>query len=524
MENNTEGSREGRRESLWNATCRIDRREALQAEFTEAEAVVIGAGLAGVLTAYMLQQKGIDTLVVESNRIGSGTTGYTTAKLTSQHDLIYDRLIAGPGMEKARQYASANQRAIDFFRRLIREKGIDCGLEDKPAYLYTLRKDKANELRKEAEAATKLGIPNAFLEGRDLVTENEWGLPFSAEAALRFHGQAQYHPLKFLRAMAEELRIYEDTRVLDVMEGGNGTAPRESEKSILITDRGRISAHYVVFACHYPFLIMPGYYFARLYQERAYVLALSGCPRVNGLYLSVDQQGWSFRNYEDLLLLGGSSHRTGENKEGRCYQALRDAAKNWFPEATERYAWSTQDCMPLDGVPYMGLYASDRPNWYVATGFQKWGMTSSMVAADIISSMIAKKPFEISQAGAEVFSPQRFTVPVSGEELWDDVKTIGSGLLREIFSMPDKEAASIEPGHGGVVEYKGEKLGVFRDEQNEFHTVSTRCRHMGCQLAWNPEERSWDCPCHGSRFDMKGDVISGPAVKSLERVAKNGKK
>ena len=505
-----------KRESLWTATCEIEKRESLQEEFTEVDAVVIGAGLAGILTANMLKAKGIDTIVLEADRIGRGTTGYTTAKLTSQHDMIYDRLITDLGMEKALQYAAANQRAIAFFRQLVQERAIECRLEEKNACLYTTKEDKAKELQKEARAATKLGIPNTFLEKGDLTADKGWGLPFSAEAALLFHGQAQYHPLLFLKSMAEGLIIYENTRVIDVQLTGSATASQKLEKSLVITSKGKISARHVIFACHYPFLIMPGYYFARLYQERAYILALSGCPQVNGHYIGIDKEGWSFRNYEDLLLLAGGSHRTGENEKGGTYQTLREAAQTWFPNARERYAWSTQDCMPLDGVPYIGRYASDRPNWYIATGFQKWGMTSSMIAADIISSMIAQKPFEIAAEGEEVFSPHRFTKPTSGEELWDDVKTIGSGLLREIFSMPEEEAAAVQPGHGGVVEYKGEKVGVFRDEQSALHVVSTKCRHMGCQLAWNPEERSWDCPCHGSRFDIDGEVISGPAVKPLD--------
>lgn len=505
-----------KRESLWTATCEIERRETLQAEFTEADTVVIGAGLAGVLTAWMLKEKGIDAIVLEAERIGSGTTGYTTAKITSQHDMIYDRLIASSGMEKARQYAAANQRAIAYFRQLIHEKAIECKLEEKNACVYTVNEDKAQELQKEAQAATKLGIPNTLLLRGDLTANNGWGLPFSAEAALLYHGQAQYHPLLFLRSMAEGLKIYENTRVLDVQLTGSATASQKLENSLIITSKGKVSARQVVFACHYPFLIMPGYYFARLYQERAYILAMSGCPQVNGHYIGIDEEGWSFRNYDDLLLLAGASHRTGENEKGGSYETLREAARKWFPGATERYAWSTQDCMPLDGIPYIGQYSPDHPNWYIATGFQKWGMTSSMIAADIISSMIAQKPYEIAAEGAEVFAPHRFTKPTSSFELWDDVKTIGSGLLREIFSMPEEEAVAVKPGHGGVVEYKGEKAGVFRDEQNSLHVVSTKCQHMGCQLAWNPEERSWDCPCHGSRFDIDGEVISGPAVKPLD--------
>ncbi|HZK01427.1 MAG TPA: FAD-dependent oxidoreductase [Anaerovoracaceae bacterium] len=503
----------GQKDSLWTSTCKIEDRESLTSDYIEAEAVVIGAGLAGVLTAYMLKERGVDVLVLESNKVGSGTTGYTTAKITAQHDLIYDRLISSKGMEEAKQYAVANMRAIETFSQLISQKGIECEFEEKTANLYTINKENIGKLQKEAVAATKLGIPNALLKQKDLTANSGWGLPFPAEASLQFFKQAQYHPLKFLKAMAEDLKIAENTRVIDVQHGGTATASQESEKSIIITGSGKITARYVVFACHFPFLIFPGYYFARMYQDRTYALALRGGPQVNGLYLSVDQPVWSFRNYEDYLIIVGGAHRTDENEMGGRYQIMRSEAAKWSPNGIEEYAWSTQDCMPLDGVPYIGPYASDRPNWYVATGFQKWGMTSSMVAADIISSMITKKPYEVAIEGADVFLPQRFTVPASAKELWDDIKTIGGGLLSEIFSMPEEEAISIEAGQGGIVDYKGEKVGVFRDENNKLHIVPTKCSHMGCQLSWNPEEKSWDCPCHGSRFDIDGNVISGPAIK-----------
>ncbi|GAB1475863.1 FAD-dependent oxidoreductase [Bacillota bacterium] len=504
----------GQRDSLWTSTCKTGGRSSLPEDYSEREAVVIGGGMAGILTAHMLKEKGLDTVILESDRIGSGTTGYTTAKITAQHNLIYDRLISSEGIEKARQYARANMQALSNYRKIISERNIDCSFEEKPAYLYTLEKEGAEELKKEAEAAIKLGIHGEFLEASDLNREKGWGLPFTAEAALRFSGQAQFHPLKFLKAIAQDLNIFESTRVTDVQLAGSASAPQDSERSVVITEKGQISARYVIFTCRFPFLIMPGYYFARMYQDRSYFLGLRGCPDVNGLYLGIDKPAWSFRNHEDILLFGGLSHRSGENEEGGYFKALRDQAARWYPGAEELYAWSTQDCMPLDGVPYMGVYAQDRPNWYVASGFQKWGMSSSMVAADIISSAIAGKPFEVATEGADVFSPHRFTVPVSAKKLWDDVKTISVGLVSEVFSMPNGEAASVEPGHGGVVEYKGEKTGIYRDESGKVFAVATRCSHMGCQLAWNPDELSWDCPCHGSRFNILGEVISGPAIKS----------
>ncbi|HPO04101.1 MAG TPA: FAD-dependent oxidoreductase [Bacillota bacterium] len=523
MESNIEmySEGQGQKKSLWAATCEIEKRDPLLEEYSESEAVIIGAGMAGVLTGCMLQEKGIDTVIVESCRIGGGVTGYTTAKITSQHNLIYDRLITDLGIKKARQYATANQNAIDGFRRFVRDKAIDCGLEDRPAYLYTLKAERIKDLENESESAKKLGIPNTLLKKPGSCGADGWGLPFSAEAALKFYDQAQFHPLKFLGPITNSLKIYENTKVIDVLPAESGTAPNKSGKSIVVTERGKIAARYVVFTCHYPFLILPGYYFARQYQDRAYILALSAASQVNGLYIGIDQPAWSFRNYEDLLLFAGGSHRTGQNEKGGNYQAMRDEAKKLFPEAKECYAWSTQDCMPLDGVPYIGQYAGDKPGWFVATGFQKWGMTSSMIAADIISSDILNKPYEIAKEGAEVFSPQRFTAPKSYNELWEDVKIIGSGLLREIFSIPEKEAAAVMPQHGGVVEYDGKKSSVFRDDNNTLHAVFSKCTHMGCQLAWNPEEKSWDCPCHGSRFNIGGHVVSGPAVKDLERVDKN---
>lgn len=480
------------KKSLWVSTCEIEERGALTSDYSDTEAIVIGGGLAGVLTAYMLQEKGIDTMLVEADRIGKGVTGYTTGKITAQHNLIYDRLITSLGEEKAGQYAVANINAISEFKRIIEKESIQCDFETKTACLYTTDKNKVKDLENEARAADKLNIPNLLLSKEDIVSGKGWGLPFPAEAALAFYGQAQYHPLKFLKAIAQKLKIYEKTKVIDVIQGGSSSAPQGSEKDIVVTEHGKITAKHVVFTCHFPFLILPGYYFARMYQERTYALALSACAAIDGIYLGIDEPAWSFRNYRDMLLLVGGAHRSGENTEGGNYQKLRDEAKKLYPNSAELYAWSTQDCMPLNGVPYIGGYATDRPDWYVATGFQKWGMSSSMVAADIISSMISKREYQVATRGADVFNPQKFTIPASAAEFLDDVKTIGAGLIKGAFSTPKEDGESMQ------------------------HPVPTRCTHMGCQVEWNPEEKSWDCPCHGSRFDTNGNVISGPALKKLD--------
>lgn len=515
------------RESLWRATCVIGRREHLAADHTEAEAVVIGAGLAGILTAYMLRERGIDVLVVEAFGIGSGVTQNTTAKITSQHNLLYHKLISDFGKEKAEQYARANEWAIANYGRLTKEKNIECDYLEKSAFLYTLEDEHVDIIRAEAEAAASLGIPAAFLGEDELVKGHDgWGLPFSARSAVRFDRQAQFHPLKFLKAVAADLPVFENTRVLDVeLNIGAGFGTHEEGKSTVITDRGKITAKHVVFACHYPFINIPGYYFARMHQERSYLIAFSGAADVGGMYKGVDKSGYSFRNQGELLILGGSEHRTGENQDGGCYDAIRKAARKWYPQSKECYAWSAQDCITLDAVPYIGRYAETRPNWYVATGFRKWGMTASMAAAGIISDMIAGQPapggvgefLGFPEREDNVFSPHRFSVPVSAEKLWKDVKTISKALLKEVFDMPEEKLNEVQRGHGGIVEHQGQKIGVYRDRNDQTYMVDTRCRHMGCQLAWNPEELTWDCPCHGSRFDYKGNLVSGPATMDLEK-------
>lgn len=531
MENKTKKIPWKARTSLWSETCDIENREGLPRDCS-TEVVVIGAGLLGILTAYMLQSNGIDTIVVEADRVGSGVTGNTTAKVTSQHNLVYHNLIKGFGMEKAEQYAMANEWAIENYKRLVDKKEIDCDWEDQPAYLYTLEEEHVAIVEAEAEAAKTLGIHASLLKEAELQprqgnvgSQGAWGLPFPAKAAVRFENQAMFHPLKFLKAMADEVIVYEKTRVLDVSYKDDGVGQSGENKSTVVTDQGTLTAKHVVFACHYPLINVPGYYFARLHQERSYLLALENGADVGGMYLGVDQMGYTFRNYKDLLIFGGAGHRTGQNQDGGSYKEIRKAAKKWYPQAQEVSAWSAQDCIPMDGVPYIGRYSERRPTWYVGTGFRKWGMTHSMVGAGIISAMIAKRPLQpgissfmdLNREEENIYCPKRFSVPVSGEYLWKDVKTIGQALLKEIFNMPNEKLDAVELGHGGVISHQEEKIGVYKSPDGQITMVNTRCTHMGCELAWNPEELTWDCPCHGSRFDYQGNLVSGPATKNLER-------
>ena len=473
-------------ESIWSRDCQIPGRNRLEQD-VETEIAVIGAGMAGVLIAYLLQQEGRQVVVLEANRIGSGQTRNTTAKITSQHGLIYQKLVDTLGKEKARQYAMANQAAIEAYRGLIDAQGIDCDFEETDAYVYGGDRE---QLKREAEAAASLGLPASFLD--------QVPLPIPGAGAVRFTHQAQFHPLKFLRAVSERLNIFEHSCV------------RRVEGTALDTGHGVVRARQVVFACHYPFVNFPGLYFTRMHQERSYVLALEQAGQVEGMLIGAGERAYSLRNAGNLLLLGGEGHRTGENSQGGRYDALRRKAAEWFPDGREVACWSAQDCVTPDQVPYIGQYAASRPDWYVATGFQKWGMTSSMVSALVLRELLngRESPY------APVFDPRRFdTEQLAG--IAEDAGQSVKGLTRRLFQIPAETAKGIPAGHGGIVLLEGEKVGVYKDGQDNLHAVDIRCPHLGCQLEWNPDERSWDCPCHGSRFDYRGKLISGPAQEDL---------
>lgn len=456
-----------------------------------ADTVVIGAGMAGLLTAYFLRKAGKSVIVVEAKTIASGQTGSTTAKITSQHGLIYAKMIREIGFEKARQYAKENETAITVFEKMIQEEEIDCDFQRVPAYLYTVHESGKDALRKECAAAAELGIPSFYVEKGESFLSVQEEIPFPVKAAVGFENQAQFHPLKFLSNLATGLTVYENTKVLKV------------KGHTIITNRGKIQARNIVFATHYPISNVPGFYFLRQHQQRSYVLALRGAKAPHGMYYGVDENGLSVRSVsslgnmsscrkpETLVLLGGGGHRTGKRlcscygrkrhektEEGSTvgYSYLRKMAEVYFPKAEEVAAWSAQDCMPHDKIPFIGRYSIFRPYWYVATGFGKWGMTTSMIAAKEISNAICG----IKRKEKSVFSPRRLLVRAGMKNF---LKDVGESL-------------------------KGLCAGVFARKEH-------KCPHMGCKLEWNPEEGSYDCPCHGSRFTKKGELLDNPAQIDL---------
>ena len=475
--------------SIWDESCEFDKREELKGDI-KTDILIIGAGIPGILIGYFLKQNGREVVLIDKSEIARGNTRNTTAKITSQHDLIYNKLIQEFGEEKAKQYARANELAIRKYREIIKERKIECDFEELPAYIYSL--NDTDLLKKEVDAARHLGIDAEYVEKVDL--------PLEVKGAVKFNNQGQFNPLKFLKDISKELTIYENTKAIKI------------EENLVSTDKGNIVANHIVIATHYPIINAPGYYFMKMHQERSYVIALENADNnIKGMYIDYEKQGYSFRNYKGLLLLGGISQRTGENESGGSYDKLRNIAKDLYPNSREKCHWSAQDCMTIDGIPYIGKYADSTPNIYVATGFNKWGMTSSMVSAMIISDLILEKDNDFS----EIFSPKRFDLSLSINNIANDLVKTAKNFIAQKISIPSSEIQHIKNGHAGIVDYNGQKVGVYKDENGKEFIVSTKCSHLGCELHWNADELTWDCPCHGSRFDYTGKLIESPANKDI---------
>lgn len=471
-------------ESIWSKTIQIQEKDTLLKD-NHTEIAVIGGGITGLLTAYFLQQNGKKVVVLEADRIGSGQTKNTTAKITSQHGRIYSTLLKDFGAENARLYAMAHQNAIDQYEKIIEKEHISCHFERVKSYLYS--REQENPIRREAEVASILGIRAYFTK--------KVNLPFPVKGAVCFEKQAQFHPLEFIKALADNLTIYEHTRVKKVK--GN----------CLITNQGRIYAKNIVFATHYPFPNFPGFYFARQHQERSYVIAISGIPKGKDLYYSEDKEGLSFRWYEDNLLIGGGGHRTGEITSKDGYSWLEKKIRSLYPEYTEVARWSAEDCITHDNLPFIGKYSVFHPNWYVATGLKKWGMTGAMVSASLLSDKICGRsnPYE------QIFSPARCHLLISRKKLWSDIKHSAKGLCFGHFYLPFYSTNHLKVGEAKIVRIGLQRYGVYKDFSGKLHKTSVKCPHLGCMLHWNPEELSWDCPCHGSRFDYDGKLLDNPA-------------
>lgn len=491
--------------SYWLGTSPATDYPAYQPEGRVLDVAVVGGGITGLTAALLLAETGATVALLEAERIAGGVTGYTTAKVTSLHGLTYASLEKTLGAEAARIYAEANEAGLAETARLVDQLGIDCAFERLPAFTYTEEADQVAKVEAEVEAARRAGLAASFTAETDL--------PYPVRGAVRVEDQAQFHPRRYCLALAEAIvrhggGVFEHTRVLDVDEG----SPCRVK-----TAHGELTASQVVIATQLPIVDRAGL-FARAHPEQSYALTatLEG-PAPQGMYLSADSPTRSVRPVATggrEAVLGGEGHKVGHEPDTRQrYAALERWATERFAVAEITYRWSAHDYVPADGVPYIGRAGLRSQRLHVATGFKKWGMSTAALAAVILRDRIGGRP----SPWEKLFDATRLDVKGEAKSVvMENVDVAKRFVGDRLRARSAPAAAALSPGEGAVAELDGDRVAAFRDDNGRLHTVSARCTHLGCLVAWNTAERTWDCPCHGSRFDPEGNVLQGPAVRPLE--------
>jgi len=477
-------------------------------EDIEVDVGIVGGGITGITTAYMLSQQGLNVALIDAGKLLHQTTGHTTAKVTAQHGMIYNKLIENFSKSDALLYYEANVEGKEIIEKLIEKYDIQCDYTEENAYLYTNSDDYIQKIKKEQKAYEQLGITHEELEDLPL------NIPI--KLALKLQNQAQFHPIKYLQALIEQckkakVQMYEHTTAIDVEQ--------RTDPAILTKNNNRIQCKYVVSASHYPFYDGQGFYPTRMYASRSYVIAVKSEQNYpGGMYINVEKPTRSIRSTnfqnEDLWLISGEDHKTGQGKSTiKHYEALQSFAESTFSIQNYLYRWSAQDLVTIDKVPYIGQLTKTNERIFVATGFRKWGMTTGTIAAKIITDTITNK----NNRYLQLFQPTRFHAKQTLTNFMKTNADVAKHLLKGKLTYT-KSAEQLKHDEAAIIRINGKRTGVYVDTEGKIYAVDTTCTHLGCEVEWNSAERSWDCPCHGSRFNYSGEVINGPAKEALKRI------
>ncbi|WP_144552804.1 FAD-dependent oxidoreductase [Bacillus sp. X1(2014)] len=480
-------------------------------EDISVDVAIVGAGITGITAAYLLSKQGVKVAILEAGSVLNGTTGHTTAKVTAQHGLIYDEFINHFGEEKARLYFESHMNAMQFVESNVNEKGIDCDFSKQDAYIYAVTDEYKEKLVTEWEAYKRLNIDGALKDT----------IPFNIEvkAALMMRNQAQFHPLKYLKALLDEAvqagcMVFENTTATDIQD--------DDQQSKVVTKSGfNVTCTKVIIASHFPFYDLPGLYFARMYADRSYAIGIKTDKEYpGGMYISADSPTRSIRytpvNGENLIIIGGENHKTGQGIDTIAhFENLETFAEEVFGIKEYDYRWSAQDLVTLDKLPYIGPITSEREHILVATGFKKWGMTTGTMAGHLLAdyALNNENPYK------QLYSPSRFQADPDLKSIVSTNVDVAKHLIKGKLEIVPGDPDDLSDGEGSVVMYNGKRAGAYKDENGKLYIVDTTCTHLGCECEWNHAEKTWDCPCHGSRYAYSGDVIEGPAKKALKLLA-----
>ena len=484
----------------------IDLNISLDEDFS-TDICIIGAGIFGLTCAYYITKLGFNVTVLEKSDIASKTTGYTTGKITSQHGLFYDYLTNSYSRKFAKDYLDVNEEAIQNIKNIIDEENINCDFKYQNSYVYTTKKDELKFIKKEYNAVSDLGY------NCELVTKT--GLPFNIVGAICFKNQAEFHPIKYIAGLCECItarngKIYTNTTAVDVKI--------KDSNYITYANGHEIKSKYVIIATHYPFINFPGFYFTKMYQSTSYLIAVDTKKTLfKGMHISASVPTLSFRtalyNNKEVLLIGGMDHKTGLPSSYKdTYGKLEEIAKKYYPDSNILFRWNTRDCISLDKIPYIGTFSSCMPNMFVGTGFKKWGMTLSNVAANIIVDKICGNYNKYEY----LFKSTRLKPIKNHDEFKNMIVQSTNSLLLDKFKKTQMSFDEIENNSGSIIEVNGEKVGIYKDKTGKIYAVNPICTHLGCLLSWNDIDKTWDCPCHGSRFNFDGTNLYDPAFKNLD--------
>lgn len=513
----------------------------------ETDICIIGGGITGISTAYYLTKENLKVTVLDMGKIGFQTTGNSTAKITSQHGLFYKYLKDSKGEDFARLYYDANEDAIKNIKKIVEKENIECDLECQSAYVLAANREEVQKVKDEVEVVRGFGGHAEYLEREDI---DKNLLILNPLAAIRFKNQAQFNSYKYTIELAKVCKnlganIYENTKVVDVRD--------EKDYYYLETEDGyKIKAKYLVITTKYPIINIPGFYFMKMYQSTSYGISIPVKEKLfDGMYITSTNPKVSLRmakvdnniikdvvdgnieNYakqdkenrkrvkekqnskidnEYVLIVVGADHKTGEKTDlSNSYKKLENIAKQIYSQGKVENYWNTEDCITLDKIPYIGKYSTMWENAYVATGFNKWGITTSNIAANIITDMIIgrKNRYE------DIFISTRVEPVKNRQEVGNMLKETVSSLVLKKFELPESEQASLKNEEGKIIEIEGEKVGAYKDKEGRIYTIVPKCAHLGCELSWNNLDKTWDCPCHGSRYDYTGKMLYGPTVRDL---------
>jgi glycine/D-amino acid oxidase-like deaminating enzyme/nitrite reductase/ring-hydroxylating ferredoxin subunit len=485
--------------SYWNATAAIPDFPKLKGSVS-VDVTVIGGGIVGITTARALKDLGMTVAVVEARRVGRQVTGKSTAKVTSQHRLIYRKLKRKFGEQRARLYAEAQETAIRKIGSLVSQYGIGCDWEQKAAYVYTCDDDCLGEIEEEVDVARSFGLPASLV--------SDTGLPFEVRAAIRFDGQAQFHPTKYVAGLASTIpgdgcHVFERSRVTD-------WDPTRVE-----TEHGSVKARYVVMATHLPLGQVGGFYAqAHPHAEPVVVAPLGRVP--DGMYIRAERPTHSIRthrrNGEIFGIAAGPSFKPGDTEEERkSFEEIERWLLERFDAGPVAYRWVNEDYSSIDSMPFVGWSSSSGDRYLVATGFGAWGISNGTAAGMILADLAAGK----DNRWLEIFDATRVKPIAGGAKFVAENLGVATHLAGGYLSRKPSSFEALSPGQAAILKIDGKHVAAFRDERGQLHAVSAKCSHMGCLVGWNENDRTWDCACHGSRFELDGQVLHGPATQPL---------